>query len=68
MLRGTRAIDDVNESPKKDVHNLSIEKLATMYISMQETVTNLQTKIHTCKKRESNPQHAMEIQNIGVKV
>ena len=32
MLRGVRAIDDVNESPKKDAHNLSVEKQAAIYI------------------------------------
>mgnify|MGYP000347214734 CR=1 FL=1 len=67
MLRGIRAIDDVNESPKKDVHNLSIEKIATMYISTQETIINLQSKIHACKEGELNLQHGMEIQNITMK-
>ena len=67
MLRGIRAIDDVNERPKKVVRNLFIEKLAAMYISMQETFMNLQNKIHACKARELNLQHAMEIQNIEMK-
>ena len=38
-----------------------------MYISMQETCVNLQNKIHACKERELNHQHAMEIQNIEMK-
>ena len=61
------AIDDLNENPKKDVHNLSIEKIATMYISTQETIINLQSEIHACKERELNLQHAMEIQNMEMK-
>ena len=34
---------------------------------MQETCVNLQNKIHACKERELNHQHAMEIQNIEMK-
>ena len=34
---------------------------------MQETFMNLQNKIHACKARELNLQHAMEIQNIEMK-
>ena len=47
--------------------NLSNKKLVTIYISMQEIVINLQNKIHACKKRELNLQHAMEIQNMEMK-
>ena len=36
MQRGERIIDGVNKILTKDMHNLSTEKLALMYISMQE--------------------------------
>ena len=50
MPKGARDIDNVSESPMKDVHNLSIEKLAIMYISMRETIINLQKKYMFIKK------------------
>ena len=38
-----------------------------MYTSLQKTIMNLQNKIHACKERELNLQHAMEIENIEMK-
>ena len=67
MPRGLRVVNDVNENPKKDVHNLSIEKQGDMYISMQKTIMNLQNEIRACKEKELNRQCAMELQNIEMK-
>ena len=66
MPKGARDIDNVSESPMKDVHNLSIEKLAIMYISMRETIINLQNEIHVYKERQLNFWYTMKIQNIEI--
>ena len=61
LPRGVRAIDYVTKTPKKDVHNLSIEILATIFISMQETIMSLQKKMHASKESELDLHNAMEI-------
>ena len=41
MPRGARTIDDVKRSPKKDVHNLFIEKVVLLYITQDRTVMSV---------------------------
>ena len=36
MPRGVKVNDDVIESPNNQMHTLSIEKMAAMYMSLQE--------------------------------
>ena len=48
MPRGVGAIDDLNENPKKDVHNLSIEKLMAIYLFIYERNSDEFAKQNTC--------------------
>ena len=58
--KGTRAIDNIIESPNKYVHNQSFEKMATMYISLQEIILNLQRKRMISSTWNENAKHRYE--------
>ena len=55
------------ESPNNQMHTLSIEKIATMYISLQETVMHMQSELYACKERELTLQHTLEMQKLEMK-
>ena len=67
MPRGVKVNDDVIESPNNQMHTLSMEKMATMYISLQETVMHMQSEMYACKERELTLQHTMEMQKLEIK-
>ena len=46
MPRGVKVNDDVIESPNNQMHTLSMEKMAAMYISLQETVIHMQSEMY----------------------
>ena len=49
------------------MHTLSIEKMAAMYISLQETMMHMQSEMYACKERELTLQHTMEMQKLEIK-
>ena len=67
MPRGVKVNDDVIENPNNQMHTLSIEKMAAMYISLQETMMHMQSEMYACKERELTLQHTMEMQKLEIK-
>ena len=49
------------------MHTLWMEKMAAMYISLQETVMHMQSEMYGYKERELNLQHTMEMQKLEIK-
>ena len=50
MPRGAKTFVNMIES-LNHTHSLSIEKMAVVYMSLQEIVINMQSEIHACKKQ-----------------
>ena len=44
------------------MHTLSMEKMATMYISLQDTMLSMQSEMYACKERVLTLQHTVEMQ------
>lgn len=67
--RGQKVVEDVKVV--KDViegtSSLSIEKLAAMFITLQETVITMQGELHASKEKNLTLEHALEMQKIEIK-
>ena len=48
-------------------HSLSIETIATMCMSLQETMIKLQNEVHACNEKEMVLQHMVELQTMEIK-
>ena len=48
-------------------HSLSIETIATMCMSLQETMIKLQIEVHVHDEREMMLQHMMDLQAMEIK-
>ena len=44
-----------------------MEKMGGMYISLQETMMNMQIELYACKERELTIEHKMEMQELEIK-
>ena len=61
--RGQKGDEDAGES----IHGFSIEKLATMVMSLQEIVISLQGELHASKEMNLTLGHKVEMQNMEIK-